>query len=59
MLNISSVINVLAAEIYFLEKKLPIEFDFYVFLLLPEVVQIHHVNFETRSRFLYKFCTIL
>ena len=43
MLDKSSVYNVLAKRMCF----------------LYEVIKIFHMIFETRSQFLYKFCTIL
>ena len=48
MLDKSSVYNVLAERMCFLDK-----------YCLYEVIQISHMIFETRSQFLYKFCTIL
>ena len=44
MLDKSSVFNVLAEGMYFLDK---------------EVAQTLHVIFETRSQFLYKLCSIV
>ena len=55
----SSVYNVLAEGMYFLDKSSPSNFNFWTLRCLSEVVQIPHVIFETRSQFLYKFCTIL
>ena len=55
----SSVHNVLAKGMCFLEKSSPSNFNFLDFQLLAWVVQFPHLIFETRSQFLYKFCIIL
>ena len=65
MLDESSVCNVLAEGMYFLDKcifwtKVAHQIStFWTFLCLSEVVQIPHLNFEARSQLLYKLCTIL
>ena len=59
MLDKSSVYNVLVEGMYLLDKVVHQVSTFFNFRCLPEVFQIPHVVFETRSRFLYKFCTIL
>ena len=65
MLDKYSVCNVLAEEIYFLEKcifwtKVTHQIlTFWTFHGLSEVGQIPHVIFKTRSQFLHKLCTIL
>ena len=59
MLDKSSVHNVLAEGMYFLDKVAHRIITFWTFHCLYEVVQISYVIFETRSQFLYKFCTIL
>ena len=50
MLDKSSVCNVLAEEMYFLDTKAHQISTFWTFHCLPEVVQIPHVIFETRSQ---------
>ena len=55
MLDKSSVYNVLAEGVFFFWIKVTREIStFWTFQSLPEVAQIPHVNFETRSQFLYK-----
>ena len=56
-LDKSSVYNVLAERMYFVDRCKPTEFQ--LFGLFTEVIQIPHIIFETRSQFLYKFCPIL
>ena len=52
MLDKSSVYNVLAEGMHFLDKSSPSNFKFLDFPLLVS-------SCETRGQFLYKFCTIL
>ena len=59
MLDKSSVYNVLAEEMYFWTKAPHRISTFRTFHCLSKIVQIPYVIFETRSQFLYKFCTIL
>ena len=55
-----SSVYVLAKGMFFWGAKLAHRISaFWTFHCLSEVVQIPHVIFETRSQFLYKFCTIL
>ena len=54
MLDKSSVYNVLAEGMFFWIKVTREISTFLTFQSLPEVVQVPHVNFETRSQFLYK-----
>ena len=55
----SSVYNVLAEGMYFLDKSSHRISTFWTFHCLSEVIQIPHMIFETRSQFLDKFSTIL
>ena len=54
MLDKSSVYNVLAEGMFFRIKVTREISTILTFQSLPEVVQVPHVNFETRSQFLYK-----
>ena len=54
MLDKSSVYNVLAEGMFFRIKVTREISTILTFQSLPEVAQIPHVNFETRSQFLYK-----
>ena len=59
MLEKPSVYNVLTEGMYFRKNVAHRVPTFWTFHWLPEVIQIHHMIFETKAQIWYKFCTML